>query len=443
MINFYDMIGKDKKDVCRWVLDVAMGGGCRECKVSLEMGRENCVEVRDGVLDQMNCATSCLLSIYLYVDGRYSVVTTNRLEKGELRRFIDDSIANTRHLAVDEYRYLPSEELYYRGEKVDLMNYDRAYAMVGMNEKVDLAQAMYAEMDGGCDAMISGSAMVDDYEGCSWSISSNGLEMESEGTSFAVSCNVSVRGTGDERPEGGWMDFAPMWGDVPKLGVGVRAAERAMKKIGARKIDEGEYVMIVENVVARKLLSPIVSAMKGGALQQEQSFLLGRKGEKLFSEKMTIVDNPLELGNVGAQLIDTDGVGLREMVVVREGVLEEYYVSQYMSRKLKCDATTSGPSVLKLKNGGKGLNVLINSQKKAIFVTDFNGGNCNGTTGDFSYGIEGFLIENGVITTPFSEMVVTGNMIELWSGLVEVGGDVRRHSSWQMGSLVFEGVRVS
>lgn len=76
-------------------------------------------------------------------------------------------------------------------------------------------------------------------------------------------------------------------------------------------------------------------------------------------------------------------------------------------------------------------------------ITGFNGGNCNSSTGDFSYGIEGFLIENGKLTQPVSEMNVTGNMLALWSSLVETGNDPRLSSSWRIPSLVFEGVDFS
>jgi PmbA protein len=81
--------------------------------------------------------------------------------------------------------------------------------------------------------------------------------------------------------------------------------------------------------------------------------------------------------------------------------------------------------------------------EKGILVTGFNGGNCNGTTGDFSYGIEGFLIENGKIVKPVSEMNITGNMIDLWSGISELGNDVYKNSSWLMPSILFSGVDFS
>ena len=96
-----------------------------------------------------------------------------------------------------------------------------------------------------------------------------------------------------------------------------------------------------------------------------------------------------------------------------------------------------------MKHGDKDENGLIASLNKGILVTGFNGGNNNSTTGDFSYGIEGFLIENGKLTQPISEMNITGNLVTLWNNLLEVGNDPRQSSSWKIPSLLFDGVDFS
>lgn len=106
------------------------------------------------------------------------------------------------------------------------------------------------------------------------------------------------------------------------------------------------------------------------------------------------------------------------------------------------EPTVNSPSLLVLKPGSKDLNGLVADAERHP-ITGFNGGNCNSSSGDFSYGIEGFLIENGKLTQPVSEMNVTGNMITLWASLSAVGNDPRMSSSWRIPSLVFEGVDFS
>ena len=110
---------------------------------------------------------------------------------------------------------------------------------------------------------------------------------------------------------------------------------------------------------------------------------------------------------------------------------------------MNVEVTISSPSLLVMKTGSKDLDGLTAGVSNGILVTGFNGGNCNSSTGDFSYGIEGFLIENGKLTVPVSEMNITGNMLSLWNSLVETGNDPRLSSSWRIPSLVFDGVDFS
>ena len=128
--------------------------------------------------------------------------------------------------------------------------------------------------------------------------------------------------------------------------------------------------------------------------------------------------------------------------IFEQGVLRTYFIDTYNAKKMNVEPTISAPSRVVLKPGSKDLNGLVADVERGILVTGFNGGNSNSSTGDFSYGIEGFLIENGRLTQPVNEMNVTGNFLELWSGLVAVGNDPQDRS-WLIPSLVFEGVNFS
>jgi PmbA protein len=105
--------------------------------------------------------------------------------------------------------------------------------------------------------------------------------------------------------------------------------------------------------------------------------------------------------------------------------------------------TSGETSNLLFKTGTKDINRLISEVDKGVMVTGFNGGNCNGSTGDFSYGIEGFFIKNGELAYPISEMNITGNMKELWSGILAIGDDINVNSAWLTPSILFEGVSFS
>ena len=148
------------------------------------------------------------------------------------------------------------------------------------------------------------------------------------------------------------------------------------------------------------------------------------------------------IGGKGSSYFDSEGVATQPRDIFEQGVLRTYFIDTYNAKKMNVEPTISAPSRVVLKPGSKDLNGLVADVERGILVTGFNGGNSNSSTGDFSYGIEGFLIENGRLTQPVNEMNVTGNFLELWSRLVAVGND-SQDRSWLIPSLVFEGVNFS
>ena len=201
--------------------------------------------------------------------------------------------------------------------------------------------------------------------------------------------------------------------------------------------------MIVENRQVGRIFGPLINALNGSQIQQKNSFLINKLGEKVVSEKLTLTDDPLIVGGRGSRLFDGEGLATRKRLVFDKGVLKNYYIDTYYGKKLEMEPTSGSTTNLVFETGNKNLDDLVSSVKKGILVTGFNGGNSNGSTGDFSYGIDGFLIENGKIVQPVSEMNITGNMKTLWSNIGEIGNDVNKNSSWRTPSIVFEGVDFS
>ena len=171
--------------------------------------------------------------------------------------------------------------------------------------------------------------------------------------------------------------------------------------------------------------------------------MLDKIDQKVLGDKLTVIDEPHMVGTSGARYFDGEGVATKRMPVFENGILKTYYIDTYSANKMNMRQTIASPSILTMQMGNKDTDGLIASVDRGILVTGFNGGNSNSTTGDFSYGVEGFLIEKGKLTQPISEMNATGNMISLWSNLAEVGNDPRTFSSWRVPSLIFDRVDFS
>jgi PmbA protein len=437
------MITNDNKKLAQWAMDFALKNGCQASRVSLYKGSNSSFEVRDMKIDRLTQASESGLVIHLFVDGRYGSFSTNRLEKSELEKFIQNGIDSTRYLAVDEARTLPDPSLYYKGGGKDLELTDARFDSIDPDEKKALALSVCNEIMGKDARIISATSSYGDDKSARYMVASNGFEGESSSSSYTLVGSVSIKGEGEARPESYWYDSTVFLSRLVKEGIGTKALERVLRKIGQQKVASGKYTMVVDNMNSSQLVSPIISALYGSSIQQKNSFLLDKLSSKVLGDNVTIIDEPHLTGKHGARYYDSEGVRTRRMPLFENGVLKNYYFDTYYANKLATASTISSPSILTIGMGNKNVDGLIASVDKGILVTGFNGGNSNSSTGDFSYGVEGFLIENGKLTQPISEMNITGNLITLWNNLAEIGNDVRESSSWRIPSLTFEEVDFS
>ncbi|MHB9057001.1 MAG: TldD/PmbA family protein [Paludibacteraceae bacterium] len=437
------MITNENKNLAKWAMDYALKNGCQASKISLYSDSTTSFDLRDGKMDKLQQASESGMTIYLYVDGRYGTYSTNRLDKNELEKFIRTGIEATRFLAKDEYQSLPDASRFYKGGKPDLQLLDPKFETLQPDDKIDLAKAIADEVMGKDSRIISMDSSYSDGESFSYLLTSNGFEGESKTTFYGLNSGVSIKGEGDARPSDGWYESAVYFDDLIKKGIGQKGLERVLKKIGQKKVKSGKYTMIVDQLNSGRMLSPLINAIYGSSLQQKKSFLLGKLGEKIGSTKFTLIDEPHILKARGSRYFDAEGVATERRPVFENGVLKTCFIDNYNAKKMNMAPTISSPSLLVMETGDKDLNGLVAEIDNGILVTGFNGGNSNSSTGDFSFGIEGFLVENGKMTTPVSGMNVTGNMIKLWISLVETGNDPRLTSSWRIPSLVFEGVDFS
>lgn len=437
------MISNENKKLAQWAMDYALKNGCQAVKVNMYSGSNSSFELRDAKMDRLQQASENGMSIYLYVDGRYGTFSTNRLNKKELETFIQNGISATRYLAKDEAQTLPDPSRYYKGGKPDLKLIDDNFASVNPDEKIAMAKTAAEEAMGKDPRIIAVESSYGDGENFSYRIHSNGFEGERRNSWYSLSSSVSIKGEGESRPSSYWYESSLMLDKLVKEGIGKKALERTLKKLGQKKVKSGKYTMVVDPLNSSRLVSPLISALYGSQLQQKNSFLLDKIGQQIGNAKFTLKDEPHLVGASGARYFDNEGVATQPRIIFDKGVLKTYFIDTYIANKMKIEPTIADPSILILEPGDKNLEGLIADVNDGILVTGFNGGNSNSSTGDFSYGIEGFLIENGKLTLPVNEMNVTGNSLVLWKSLAQVGNDPRLDSSWRIPSLVFEGVDFS
>ncbi|MPQ46157.1 TldD/PmbA family protein [Marinifilum sp. N1E240] len=431
-----------KMELAHWASKYATENGAKEVSVSVYDSKESEVEVRKQKIEKIQESIESGLSIKLYVNGKYSTHSTNRLKKNELERFIKEAILGTNYLAEDKYRSLPDRHLCYDGEEKDLKLFDSSYDTIDPRQKIDLAMQVEAETIGMDDRIITVSGSYGDGSYRSYMVLSNGVEGFKESTSYSVSASASING-GDSRPSDYHYNAARFWNQLSGEGVGKYAVERALRKIGAKKIKSGKMEMLIENRSVGRVFSSLLQPLFGYNIQQKRSFLEGKIGHKIATDLLTITDNPFIESGRNSRLYDSDGLAARKMAVIENGVLRTYYIGDYYGKKLEMEPTTGSSSNLIFKSGTKNLEGLTKDMDEGILVTGFNGGNSNPATGDFSVGVEGFYVKKGVIIHPVSGMNITGNHKDVWNQLIAVGNDPLTNRSWQTPSMMFEGIDFS
>lgn len=439
-----DMNGKEEKQIVLDALQMAREAGAEHARINLEKDVENSATVINNEVDKLLSSSGRTLFIQLFIDGRYGSSSTNMLQKDALRDFIRQSADAAKMLSKDECRTLPDPAICFRGIPTDLKQYDVTIEKLTVEERIQRAMQCSSEVWGKHPKLLSIEAEWGDDVEYNYTADTQGFEGETLQSSHTISANLSIKGRGDEKPESWWYESGICRSAANVEGCSSKALQRGLDALNPKRIKSGRYNVILENTISSKFISPLLKALNGAYLQQESSFLKDSLGKRVFGENFTLYDRPHEVGRSGSRLFDADGVATKECTIIDSGVVNTYFINTYYANKMHCPVTVDRPSVLKFGfDDPISIAQMMRRLENGILITDFNGGNCNDATGDFSYGIRGFRFEGGEIVHPIREMNVTGNMIALWRSLVAVGDDPRLSSRWALPSLCFDGVNFS
>jgi len=431
-------------DAAREAVRLALRHGAREAAAAVSRARQVELTWRDGQVENVTEATTRGLGLDLYVDGRFSSVSTSDLRPEALDRFIAEGVALTRTLSPDESRRLPDPALYRGQARVDLQLFDPSHGALSAAARRAIAEEAEAAARAvtGAERILSVAVALGDTAGERALVASNGFEGWRQGTDHGLSVEVSVKDPDGRRPEDWDAASARFRSDLPSpSALGRGAAERALSRIGSAKGPSAVLPMVVDHRAAGRLVGALFGALGASSLQQKRSFLEGKLGVAVGGPWLDLEDDPLVVRGMGSRLWDGEGLAARRFPVFERGVLASYYVDTYYGRKLGMAPTTSRASNLAWRLGDTDREGLLSRLGDGVLVTGFLGGNSNATTGDFSLGVQGFRVRAGRIAEPVGEMNVSGNHLELWKRLVAVGDDPYPWSAMRTPTLVFEGVQ--
>ncbi len=447
------ILTQEEITLAKHCLAFAMQQGADAVRITLTKSLMNLVGLLNGEVDKTAHALDRSLQLQLFVEGRFGSFSSNRLEKEGLEAFIREAIGTVKMLEADAFRALPAPERLAKdavtGRELGL--YDTEYESLTAEKRREMALSSMAwprlssAHPGNSWKLISEEGEYSDSVFDSLTLDSQGLEARHTETSFEIGYESTVEDSEGRHFSSYWWDATPRLKDLQLKDCAEKACQRAVAQLDPQGVPSGKYTLILDSECASKVVTPVLNALGGYSLQQKNSFLTDSLGKQLFPEGLTILDAPRTPGDTGCRLFDSEGVATREMPIIQNGVVKTYFLNTYISRKMEMEPTVEDATRVKVLpfGGCRTQEEVLAKMGDGILVTGFNGGNSNPATGNFSYGIEGFLIKDGKRVHPVREMLITGNFITLWNNLVAVADDARPCLSKLVPTLAFKEVDFS
>lgn len=417
--------------------------GATACEVDVSEGFGQSVSVRCGEVETIEYNRDKGMGVSVYVGQRRGYASTSDFSPRALRETVEAALNIARFTAEDDCAGLPEPELL-ATEPMDLDLY----------HPWELPVEAAIELAGRCEAAaFETDERINNSEGASVStqqaqfVAANSLGfMGGYPTSrHYIACSV-IAGEQEAMQRDDWYtthrNATAL--EAPEA-VGQQAARRAVARLNPKKISTGSFPVIFEAPLAAGLLGNFVQAVSGGALYRKSSFLLDHLGRQVFPEFVQLQELPHLPGALASSPFDNDGVRTRERQVVRDGVLQGYFLSVYSGRKLGLPSTgnAGGSHNLILTPGEHDLDGLLAQMGRGLLVTELLGHGVNYVTGDYSRGAAGFWVEDGRIAHPVEEITIAGNLKDMFRNIRAVGRDVQVRGSKRTGSILLDALTVA
>ncbi len=426
-------------------VEVAKRLGASEVKAWGSRATEIGLKQRGGRIEETSEASTQGLSVSLLVDDRFSTHSTSDLRPAALDDFLHTAVSATRYLEEDPDRRMADRADMGSADEAALDLCDEGFGARGPDgRRAAVAALETAVLAGDPGDLVSATAHLWEVRSEAWAVFSNGFSAHKASTSFGWGSEATISEPGGKLPEAYSFWSARHLSDVPDAqAVASDLWARMDETRTCAPVDSLVCPMVLDRRAVGRLLGPVLGALGGPALWEGRSFLRDRIGEKLTPEGLEIWDDPTIARGLGSRTFDGDGLLARRRPVLVDGAFAAPFLNVYYARKLGQSPTSGGASNLVVSPGDRSWQDLVGTASRAMRVTSFLGGNANGTSGDFSFGIRGQLLEHGRPIANVAEMNVAGNLLDLLSRFVAPADDTWTWSSWRAPSLVFADVQFS
>lgn len=434
------MTSEFSKEFATKIVDDAVRQGASAAEVVLRQRREFSVGVRLGEVETLKESTDRGLGLRVLIDGKQASVSGSDFSKEAVKALVEQAVELARATSLDDSAGLPDPGEF-ATEILDLDLYDEDIERLSPEDNIELAlRAERAARDHSPQITNFDGGGFDSAWGSMILANSLGFVGEYRGTSCSLA-TVPVAAEAGRMQRDYWYDVRRKFKelDTPEQ-IGIMAAKRTLRKLGARPVTTQNVPVVFEPNVARELLGDIFQAASGESIFRKASFLVGLLGERVASERLTVIDDGRLPSALGSRPFDGEGLATRRTVVINRGVLENYLLNTYTARKLGMRSTGNAsrglvgvPSVemgnMYIEAGPHSPAEIIGSLTRGFLVTELIGFGVNIVTGDYSRSASGLWIENGELTFPVQGVTIAGNLKEMFNSIEMVGNDLEFRGS--------------
>ena len=428
---------KSKASYC---LDLAKKLGATDASVTVGNSISESVSFRNKVLDESNRSDSLAISIATYIGKKRSSISSSNLLDENLKTLISKCLETTKITPEDEFNSLPDKDLLAKKIK-DLDLYDQSH--LENDKKIDYLREL--------EEVASIDKKIVNTESGFTENKSNFILANSDGfcngyksSSFSASCVTVAKDENSMERDYEFTSKCHLNDIIDPKNLGKIAAEQTIKKLSPKKIGSDKISIIFDKRIAKGLLSSFASAISSSAIARGTSFLKDKIDQQIFSSSINIFDKPDLVKGMGSQCFDSEGVKSEALKLVERGFLKEYLVDTYNGKKLniKSNGRSGGSTNLYFENGQISFEELLKIHSRSLYITETIGHGTNLVTGDYSVGANGFLVENGELKYPVSEITIAGNFNDMFKSIT-LANDLDFKYSVNSPTMMIEGMTVA
>lgn len=435
------------KQIAQDVLRISRDKGATSAAVEISEGGGLSVGVRRGKIETIEQNKDKGVGVSIFIGQRRGNASTSDFSDASLQATVDAAYNIARFTAEDDCAGLPDPDtLELHPKELKLCH----VWPISSDQAIDLAlrgEAAAFEVD----RRITNSDGAGVNVNQSHFVLANSIGFMGGYATSRHSISVApIAGRGAHMQRDHWYSSAR---NPKKLAdpaeIGRYAAERALARLHAKKLDTRKCPVLFEAPLAIGLVGALVQATSGGALYRKSSFMQDSLGKAVFPAHIQMVEDPHIVGGSGSSPFDGEGCAALRRDVVRDGVLQGYFLSTYSARKLGMRTTgnAGGSHNLAFSSTKTGKRddfvAMLKKMGTGLLVTELMGQGVNYLTGDYSRGASGFWVENGVIQYPVEEITIAGNLTEMFRHIVAIGADVITRGTKQTGSILIESMTVA